>query len=49
MLHETIRNDDFQRNTALQHCCDILSDSYYIVPTLQSCLALKIVLSNRPV
>ena len=20
MLHETIRNDDFKRNTALQHC-----------------------------
>ena len=26
MLHETIRNDDFQRNTALQHCCDIVSN-----------------------
>ena len=24
MLHETIRNDDFQRNTALQHCYDIV-------------------------
>ena len=21
MLHKTIRNDDFQRNTALQHYC----------------------------
>ena len=24
MLHETIRNDDFQRNTALQHCFEQL-------------------------
>ena len=24
MSHETIRNNDFQRNTALQHCCDTL-------------------------
>ena len=23
MLHETIRNDDFYRNTALHHCCNI--------------------------
>ena len=23
---QTIRNDDFQRNTALQHCCDINRD-----------------------
>ena len=26
-LHETIRNDDFQRKTALKHCCDIVSNS----------------------
>ena len=38
MLHETIRNDDFKRNTALQHCCDILSNGYNIVPTLQRCV-----------
>ena len=80
MLHETIRNDDFQRNTALQHCCDIVSNSYSIVPTLfrivtalfqhcfeqlqhcsnivlnscnivptlQRCVALNIVVANRP-
>ena len=28
MLHGTIRNDDFYRNTALQHCCDIVSNGY---------------------
>ena len=35
MLHETIRNDDFQRNTALQHCCDIVSNDNNIVPRLR--------------
>ena len=35
--------------TALQHCCDIVSNSYHIVPTLQRCVAVKIVLANRPV
>ena len=49
MLHETIRNDDFLRNTALQHCCDIVSNGYNIGPTLQRCVAVKIVVANRPV
>ena len=48
MLHETIRNDDFQINKALQHCCDIVSNSYNIVPKWQRCFALKIVVANRP-
>jgi len=48
MLHETIRSDDFWRNVALQHCCDIVSNSYKIVPTFQRCVALKIVVANRP-
>ena len=40
MLHETICNDDFQRNTALQHCCDIvLKIIYNIFPTLPLCCA----------
>ena len=47
MLHETIRNNDFLRNTALQHFCNILSNSYKIVPALHSCVALKIVVANR--
>ena len=49
MLHGTICNDDFQRKTALQHCCDIVSNGCNIVPTLQRCVALKIVVANRPV
>ena len=49
MLHETIRNDDFQRNTALQHCCNVVSNGYNIVPTLQRRVALQIFVANRPV
>ena len=42
-------NEDFKRNTctALQHCCDIVSNGYNIVPALQRCVALKIVVVNR--
>ena len=43
MLHWTIRIDDFYRNTRLQHCCDIVSNSYNIVPIVRRCVALKIV------
>ena len=39
-------NDDFKRNTALQHCCDIVSNGHNIVPALQRCVALKIVVAN---
>ena len=35
--------------TVLQHYCDTVSNSYNIVPTLQCCVALKIVVANRPV
>ena len=42
-------NEDFKRNTALQHCCDIVSNGHNIVPALQRCVALKIVAVNRPV
>ena len=35
MLHQTIRNDNFKRNTTLQHCCDIVSNGYNNVPTSQ--------------
>ena len=48
MLHGTIiRNNDFSRNTALQHCCDIVSNGCHIVATLQPFVALKIVVPNR--
>ena len=46
MLYETVRNDDCLRNTALQHCCGIVSNGYNIVPTLQRCVVLKIVVAN---
>ena len=47
MFHETIGNDDFKRNTVLQHCCDIVLNVYNIVPVLKLCVALKIVVANR--
>ena len=31
----------------LQHCCDIVSNGYNIVPALQRSVALKIVVANR--
>ena len=49
MLQEKIRNDDFERNTALQHCCNVVSNGYNIVPALRLRVALKIVVANRPV
>ena len=49
MLHGPIRNDDFLRIPVLQHCCDVVSNSYNIVQKLQRCVALKIVVANRPV
>ena len=33
-------------NTAWQHCCDIVSNDYNIVPTVQRCVVLKGSLSN---
>ena len=47
MLHETIRNDDFLRNTGLQHCCYIASNGVNVVPTLQRYVVLKVVVVNR--
>ena len=49
MLLETIRNEDKKCNTALQHCYDIVSNGSNILPTLQRCVALKIVIANCPV
>ena len=50
MFHETIRNDDFKRSTALQHCYDIFSNGYNIVPiNIATLSCAKIVVANRPV
>ena len=45
MLHETIRNGHFLRNTVLQHCCDTVSNGCNVVLTLQRSVALKIVVA----
>ena len=48
MLHWTIRNDYFKHNTALQ-CWNIIgSTGKNFATMLQHCVALKIVLANRP-
>ena len=49
ILQETIRSDDFWHNRALQHCWDIVLNACNIVPTLQRCVALIMVVANRPV
>ena len=49
MLHGTIRNDDFLRNTALQCWNNVATIKINFATMLQSCVALKIVVANRPV
>ena len=52
-LKDDVTRDDsqqrFWRNTALQSCCGIVSNGCSIVPTLQRCVAVKIVDANRHV
>ena len=50
MLHGTIRNDDFQRNTALQCWNNVATIRNYVATMLERCVAsvaLKIVVANR--
>ena len=47
MLDETIRDDDFWGDEALQHCDDIVSKGCNIVTTFQPFVALKRVVANR--
>ena len=49
MLHETTRNNDFLRNTAVQHCFNMVWNGYNTVSTEQHSDPLKIVVANRPV
>ena len=52
LKEEVTRDDcnvDFKSNTALQHCCGIVSNGHNIVPVSQRCVALKIDVANRPV
>ena len=48
LTHETT-----QRRILEQHsywrCCDIVSNGYNIIPTLQRCFARKVIVTNRPV
>ena len=47
ILHGTIRNDDFQRNTALQRWSNVVTIRNNVATMLQRCVALKIVVANR--
>ena len=49
MLHGTIRNDDFQRNEALQRWNNAATIRNNIATMLQRCIAPKIVVANCPV
>ena len=47
MLHRTIRNDDFWRNTELQCWNNVVTIRNNVVTMSQRCVALKIVVANR--
>ena len=47
MLHGTIRNDDFYRNTELQCWNNVVTIRNNVATMPQRCVALKIVFANR--
>ena len=47
MLHETIRNDDFQRKIQLQCWNSVVTIRNNVATMLRRCVALKIVVANR--
>ena len=47
MLHETIPNDDFWRNAALQYWNNIATIRNNVATMMQRRVALKIVVENR--
>ena len=47
MLHRTIRNDDFWRNTELQCWNNVVTIRNNVVTMSERCVALKIVVANR--
>ena len=49
MLHETIRDGDVRRNTALQRWNNVATIRFNVATMLLRCVALKIVIANRPV
>ena len=49
MLQGTTRSDDLQRNTALQYWNNVMTIRNNVATMLQRCVALKIVVANRPV
>ena len=47
MLRGTIRNDDFQRNPALQFWNNIVTIENNVATMLQRCVSLKIVVADH--
>ena len=47
MLHGTIRNDDFYRNTALQYWNNVVTIRNNVATMFQRYVVLKIVVANR--
>ena len=48
VLHEMICNNNFQRNTALQCWNNFATIQNNVAAMLECCIALKIVVANRP-
>ena len=46
MLHGTIRNEDFLRNTAMQYWNNVTTIRNIVTTRMQRCVALKIVVAN---
>ena len=46
MLHGTIRNDDFLRNTAMQYWNNVTTIRNIVTTRMQRCVALKIVVAD---
>ena len=49
MLHGTICNHNFQRNTALQYWNNVATIRNNVATMMQGCVALKIVVANLSV
>ena len=47
ILHGTIRNDNFLRNTTLQYWNNVATIPNNVATMMQRCVALKIVVANR--
>ena len=47
MSQQTIRNDDFERNTAYEYWSNVATIRNNVATMMQRCVALKVVFANR--